>query len=158
MIDYQHDHNTDPRLEQMVLLCQACGAVLITIGAQQRGVCSTCVYRPPQAEPQPVSRPKLTTTRAYMPRKRRRYPPDWFYEVSLDEVMQLINLFRNSLGSPPLSAPSSDDRRRARELQDIYARAAEHYFAANTPYGINRDGLLRWFTERLRDHQQRFRS
>ncbi len=158
MIDYQHQHNTEPRLDQMVLLCQACGAVLITVGAQQRGVCSTCVYQRPQAEPQPVSRPKLTAKRRYMPRKRRRYPPDWFYEASLDEVMQLVTLITNCIGSPPLTTPPSDDPRHVRELQHIYAHAAEQYFAANTPFGINRDGLLRWFAEQLRDHQQRFGS
>jgi hypothetical protein len=157
MMEYQHQHSAELSLDQMVLLCRVCGAVLISVPAQYRGICSTCVDHRPLVGPQPVSRPKLTAKHSYTSRKRRRYPPDWFYEASTDEVLQLVNLITNAMDSPPLTVSPSDEPRYVRELQVIYAHAAEQYFAVNTPFGSNRDGLLRWFAEQLRDHQQRFR-
>jgi hypothetical protein len=159
MIENQHQQNAAPRLDQLVLLCHACGAVLITVAAQHRGVCSMCLHHRGQSEPQPVPRPrpKLTAKQPHSPRKRRRYPPAWFYEASLDEVMQLVNLITNSIGSRPLTTSLTGDPGHRRELQLIYARAAEQYFAADTPFGNTRDGLLRWFAGQLHDYQQRFR-
>jgi hypothetical protein len=156
MMEFQHQNNAEPRLSQMVLLCHTCGTVLLTVATQQRGICSTCVDHHPRTGPQRVSRPKLTAKHPNAPRQQRRYPPDWFYEASLDEVMQLIDLITNTIGSPPLSASALDDPRHLRELQLIYASAAEQYFVANTPFGSNRNGLLRWIEQQLRDYRQRF--